>query len=150
MLRLFLIIIKKVSGDEGSTFFQFLQYDEIRVTREIYADGQNEYYINDTKVRLKDIQKMLSLVGIGVTGHHIISQGEADKVLNSSILERKEMIEEALGLKLYTWRIKETERKLEKTENNLREGEMARREIMPHLNFLKKQVEKIDKKKRAS
>ena len=138
---------KKSLGDEGSTFFQFLQYDEIRVTREIYADGQNEYYINDTKVRLKDIQEMLSLVGIGVTGHHIISQGEADKVLNSSILERKEMIEEALGLKLYTWRIKETERKLEKTENNLREGEMARREIMPHLNFLKKQVEKIDKRK---
>ena len=124
---------KKSLGDEGSTFFQFLQYDEIRVTREIYADGQNEYYINDTKVRLKDIQEMLSLVGIGVTGHHIISQGEADKVLNSS--------------KLYTWRIKETERKLEKTENNLREGEMARREIMPHLNFLKKQVEKIDKRK---
>lgn len=137
---------KKIQhGEEG--IFKFLSYDEIRISREIYADGTNEYIINDTKVRLKDIQEFLSIVNIGTTGHHIISQGEADRVLNASIKERKEMIEDALGLKLYQWRIRESEKKFEKIETHIKEGEISRREIAPHLQYLKKQVERIEKRK---
>jgi chromosome segregation ATPase len=127
--------------------FSFLQFDEIRITRELYADGANEYLINETKVRLKDIQELLSVANIGITGHHIISQGEADRILSASNKERKEMIEDALGLKLYQWRIKDAEKKLEKTDLHLREAEISRKEIAPHLQFLKKQVEKIDARK---
>jgi chromosome segregation protein len=127
--------------------FAFLQYDEVRISREIYADGANEYLINDTKVRLKDIQELLSTASIGSSGHHMISQGEADRVLNASSRERKEMIEDALGLKLYQWRIKEAEKKLEKAQAHLESGELSRREIAPHLHFLKKQVERIEARK---
>jgi chromosome segregation protein len=127
--------------------FSFLQFDEIRITREIYADGANEYLINETKVRLKDVQELLSVANIGTTGHHIISQGEADRILTASNKERKEMIEDALGLKLYQWRIKDAEKKLEKTDVHLREAEISRKEIAPHLQFLKKQVEKIEARK---
>jgi chromosome segregation protein len=134
-------------GSKGEGLFQFLQFDEIRISREIYADGLNEYFINDTKVRLKDVQELLSMVNIGSTGHHMISQGEADRILNASEKERKEMIEDALGLKLYAYRIKEAEKKLEKTDSNLKEGEIARREIAPQMNFLKKQVALIEKRK---
>ncbi|MEN9852183.1 MAG: hypothetical protein RI996_126, partial [Candidatus Parcubacteria bacterium] len=127
--------------------FSYLQFDEIRITREIYADGVNEYLINETKVRLKDVQELLSVSNIGTTGHHIISQGEADRILTASNKERKEMIEDALGLKLYQWRIKDAEKKLEKTDVHLREAEISRKEIAPHLHFLKKQVEKIEARK---
>ena len=80
--------------------------------REVFADGANKYSINGTEVRLKDIVDLLASVNIGSSGHHIISQGEADRVLNASNKDRRSMIEDALGLKIYQYRIKESERKL--------------------------------------
>jgi chromosome segregation protein len=122
-----------------------LDYDEVTITREVVADGVNKYSINGTDVRLKDIVDLLASVNIGSSGHHIISQGEADRVLNASSKDRRAMIEDALGLKIYQYRIKESERKLEKTNINMKEVQSLRREIAPHINFLKKQVEKIEK-----
>ncbi|NVN97238.1 AAA family ATPase, partial [Candidatus Nomurabacteria bacterium] len=122
-----------------------LDYDEVSIGREVYADGANKYSINGTEVRLKDVIDLLASVNIGSSGHHIISQGEADRVLNASNKDRRSMIEDALGLKIYQYRIKESERKLEKTILNMKEVAALRREIAPHLNFLKKQVEKVEK-----
>ena len=89
-----------------------LLFDEVSISREVYSDGQNVYKINGTDVRLKDIVELLSSVHIGSSGHHMISQGEADRILNSSSKDRRAMIEDALGLKIYQYRIRESERKL--------------------------------------
>ncbi len=124
-----------------------LDFDEIAITREVLVDGSNKYSINGTEVRLKDIIEMLSSVNIGSSGHHIISQGEADRILNSSLKERRAMVEDALGLKIYQYRIRESERKLERTRENMKEVGLLRKEIVPHLHFLKRQVEKIEKAK---
>lgn len=122
-----------------------LDYDEIVISREVFADGSNKYSINHSEVRLKDIVDLLASVNIGSSGHHIISQGEADRVLNASNKDRRAMIEDALGLKVYQYRIKESERKLEKTLLNIKEVQALRREIAPHLAFLKKQVQIVEK-----
>ncbi len=122
-----------------------MDYDEVVITREVFRDGTNEYLVNGTKVRLKDVYELLSSVSLGSTGHHIINQGEADRILNANIYERRSMIEEALGLRLFQWKIEESEKKLAKTEENIKQVESLRREIAPHLKFLKKQVEKIEK-----
>lgn len=122
-----------------------LDFDEITLSREVFADGGNTYAINGNEVRLKDIHELIASVNIGSSGHHIISQGEADRLLNAKPLERREMLEESLGLKLYQYRIKEAERKLDKTREHMREAESLRRELAPHIKFLKKQVEKIEK-----
>ncbi|MDB4984056.1 MAG: Smc, chromosome segregation ATPase, chromosome segregation protein [Patescibacteria group bacterium] len=122
-----------------------LDFDEITISREVFADGANKYTLNGNDVRLKDIHELIASVNIGSSGHHIISQGEADRLLNSKPAERREMLEESLGLKLYHYRIKEGERKLEKTREHVREAESIRRELAPHIKFLKKQVEKIEK-----
>lgn len=124
-----------------------LDFDEIRISREVFSDGTNSYKINGTEVRLKDIITLLSSVNIGASGHHIISQGEADRILSSSSKDRRVMIEDALGLKVYHTRIKESERKLDRTKDHIKEVEVSRREIVPHLKFLKKQVEKVEKVK---
>lgn len=124
-----------------------LDFDEIRISREVFRDGNNKYLINGTDVRLKDITELLASVHIGASGHHIISQGEADRILSASPKDRKNMIEDALGLRVYQLRVKESERKLEKTKSNLKEVTALRRELAPHLNFLRKQVEKIEKAK---
>ncbi|MCA9356168.1 AAA family ATPase [Candidatus Nomurabacteria bacterium] len=119
-----------------------LDFNEIVIAREVFKDGGSTYTINGSEVRLKDINDLLSSVNIGSSGHHIISQGEADRLLSASIKERREMIEDALGLKSYQYKLKESERRLEKSIENLKEVNIQRREIAPHLKFLKKQVEK--------
>src|SRR3989339_1301808 len=124
-----------------------LNYDVVSISREVFSDGLSKYILNGIEVRLKDIHNLLASVNIGSSGHHIISQGEADRILNTSPRDRKEMVEDALGLKIYQYKIKESERKLERTENNLKEVAMLRRENAPHFNFLKKQVEKFEKAK---
>ncbi len=137
--------IFKLSGDGGEDIN--LNYDTVSIAREVHSDGLNKYILNGTEVRLRDIHNLLASVNIGSSGHHIISQGEADRILNSSPKDRKEMVEDALGLKIYQYKIKESERKLERTEENMKEVVMLRRENAPHLNFLKKQVEKFEKAK---
>jgi chromosome segregation protein len=122
-----------------------LDYDEVVISREVFSDGANTYSINGTEVRLKDIIDLLSSVNIGSSGHHIISQGEADRVLNASNKDRRVMIEDALGLKVYQYRIAESLRKLDKTLLNMKEVQALRREIAPHLTFLKKQVQIVEK-----
>lgn len=122
-----------------------LDFDEITISREVFSDGTNTYKLNDSEVRLKDIIELVSSVHIGSSGHHIISQGEADRILNANAKDRRSMIEDALGLKVYQFRLKESERKLDKTLLNMKEVGSLRREIAPHLGFLKKQVEKIEK-----
>ncbi len=136
---------KKIFNFTNSGLGVSLDYDEISISREVFADGGNTYSINGTEVRLKDVVDLLASVNIGSSGHHIISQGEADRVLNASSKDRRAMIEDALGLKVYQYRIKESERKLEKTAINMKEVQSIRREIAPHILFLKKQVEKVEK-----
>jgi len=142
-----------ITFDNSNKIFSFtnsglgvsLDYDEIIIGREVFADGSNKYSINHTEVRLKDIVDLLASVNIGSSGHHIISQGEADRVLNATNKERRSMIEDALGLKVYQYRIKESDRKLEKTLLNIKEVQSLRREIAPHLAFLKKQVQIVER-----
>lgn len=122
-----------------------LDFDEVSIERVVHRDSVSEYFINGSAVRLKDIIELLASAHIGASGHHIISQGEADKILNANIRERREIIEEALGLKIYQYKKEESRRKLEKTEENIKQVESLRREIAPHIRFLQKQVEKIEK-----
>ncbi len=120
-----------------------IDYDEVSIKRVIYRDSQSEYIVNGSQVRLKDILEMLSSVHIGASSHHIISQGESDRILLASMQERRSMIEDALGLKIYHYKKMESVRKLLKTRENLEQVKALKKEIEPHLKFLEKQVAKI-------
>ncbi|MFA6095666.1 MAG: AAA family ATPase, partial [Candidatus Paceibacterota bacterium] len=122
-----------------------IDFDEVAIERVIHRDSLSEYLINGTQVRLKDVIELLSGAHIGASGHHMISQGEADRILNANSCERREMIEDALGLKIYQYKREESERKLERTRENMDKVESLRKEIAPHLKFLKKQVEKVER-----
>lgn len=122
-----------------------VDFDEVMIERTVHRDGQNEYAVNGSKVRLKDVQEILAAANIGPTGHHIISQGEADRILTASQKERREMIEDALGLKVYQYKKTEAEKKLKKTKENIEQVSSLRREVAPHLKFLEKQVKKLER-----
>ena len=134
----------KATFDNSKRLFN-IDFDEVSLERVVHRDNANEYLINGSPARLRDITELLAMAHIGASGHHIISQGEADRILSANIMERREMIEDALGLKIYQYKKIESQRKLEKTEENMKQVESLRREIAPHLKFLKKQVEKLEK-----
>lgn len=121
-----------------------VDFDEVAIARIVHRSGENEYLVNDSPARLKDITEILSNVGLGSSSHHIISQGEADRFLNASPKERKEIIEEALGLKIYQIKRADAEKRLEKTAENAKQVESLRKEIQHQLKFLKKETEKIE------
>ena len=121
-----------------------LDFDEVSIERVVHRGGSNDYLLNGSQVRLRDVQALLSQANIGASGHHIISQGEADRILSSSARERREMVEDALGLTGYLYKREEAERKLLKTADNMREVGALRRELAPHLKFLSSQVKKIE------
>lgn len=131
--------------DNSEKKFGNMDFDEVVIERKVYRDGVNEYFLNGSKSRLKDIIEVLSQVGLGASQHHIISQGEADRILYASSAERRAMIEDALGIKIFQLKRKESERKLEATEDNMRQVASLRREIQPHLRFLRTQAEKAEK-----
>ncbi len=135
--------VKVVFNNEQRIFD--LDFQEVLVERVVHRDGLNEYFINGSSVRLKDVLELLAKAHIGSSGHHIISQGEADKIISATPKERKAMVEDALGLKIYQYKRAESERKLKKTFENIGQVEGLRKEIAPHLRFLKKQVEKLEK-----
>jgi len=130
---------------DNSSKFLDVDYDEVIIERIVHRDGTNQYFVNKSLVRLKDVSELLSGANIGSSGHHIISQGEADRILNVNPKERQVMIEEALGLKIYQYKRIASEKKLEKVKENIESVQSLRRENAPHFKFLKKQVEKIEK-----
>ncbi len=134
----------KVVFDNSSKTLD-IDYKEVSIQRIVSRDGSNEYLINGSKVRAKDIQELLSAANIGASGHHIISQGEADKILSINPKERKGVIEEALGLKAFTMRKNEAERKLARTDDNLKEVLVEQRSVAPRISYLKREVDKIEK-----
>ncbi|MBI4093797.1 AAA family ATPase [Candidatus Kaiserbacteria bacterium] len=135
---------RSLAGQAGTRLLD-IDFTEVVIERIVHRDGQNEYLLNGTQVRLKDVIRLLAGANIGGSGYQIISQGEADRILNASPRERREMVEDALGLKLYQHKKAESERKLDETAVNIDKTKSLRRELAPHLTFLRQQVEKIEK-----
>ncbi len=93
--------------------------DEVMVTRRYYRSGDSEYYINRQSARLRDINEMFMDTGLGREGYSNIGQGRIDEILSLKSADRREIFEEAAGISKYRHRKEETERKLERTEDNL-------------------------------
>ncbi len=92
---------------------------EVAVTRRYYRSGESEYYINKQSVRLKDVNELFMDTGMGREGYSIIGQGKIDEILSVKSGERREVFEEAAGISKFRHRKEESERKLERTEENL-------------------------------
>ena len=119
--------------------------DEVMVTRRYYRSGDSEYYINKQSARLRDIHEMFMDTGLGRDGYSNIGQGRIDEILSLKSADRREIFEEAAGISKYRHRKEETERKLERTEDNLlRIGDKVS-ELELQLEPLKVQSEKAKK-----
>src|SRR5699024_6401747 len=68
--------------------------DKVTITRNLYRNGDSEYYINEDKCRLKEINELFLDSGLGKNAYNIISQGEVDEVLKARPEQRRSLIEE--------------------------------------------------------
>ncbi len=93
--------------------------DEVAIKRRLYKDGTNEYFINNEKVRLKDLTALILDSGMGKESFNIIGQGQIDNILSEKATERRTMFEEAAGVLKYKKRKEEAIRKLDKTHDNM-------------------------------
>lgn len=130
---------------DNSDSYIKVPYSEISVTRKVYRSGENEYYINNEKCRLKDINDLFLDSGMGKYAFNIISQGEVGKILSDSSLDRRSIIEEAAGVLKYKKRKEEALRKLDKTNDNLTRVKDIISELDTQLEPLKVQSEDAKK-----
>ena len=96
-----------------------LDLDEVSITRRLYRDGEAEYEINGVGCRLLDVQELLSDGGIGRRQHLIVGQGRLDAVLEGKGEVRRQIIEEAAGVRKHRVRKAKAERRLERTDADL-------------------------------
>ncbi|RBY82081.1 chromosome segregation protein SMC [Geodermatophilus sp. TF02-6] len=112
-----------------------IEYTEVSITRRMYRSGESEYEINGDKVRLLDVQELLSDSGIGREMHVIVGQGQLDAVLSGRPEDRRAFVEEAAGVLKHRRRKEKALRKLDAMQANLdRLGDLTaelRRQLKP-------------------
>jgi len=123
-----------------------IDFKEVVISRRINRDGETDYLINQSSVRLKDIVELLAKAKIGSQGMTIVNQGSADSILKASPKERRLMIEESLGLREFQLKKEEAKRRLVSTEENLSKTRALLEELLPHLRSLRRQVGKWERR----
>ncbi len=119
-----------------------IDYSEVKITRRAYRNGENEYLINNKRVRLKEINELLANSGLAERNYTVIGQGLVDSALSLRPEDRRRFFEEAAGIGLYRSRRGEAIQKLDKTRRNNERINDILIELNPRIRSLEKQQEK--------
>ncbi|MBQ4633816.1 MAG: AAA family ATPase [Bacilli bacterium] len=119
-----------------------LDYNEVSIKRRVYRDGTNEYFLNNEKCRLKDINDLLLDSGIAKESFNIISQGKVDEILSAKASDRRIIFEEAANVLKYKRRKEDAIRKLDRTHDNMNRINDIIAELEAQVEPLKEQAEK--------
>ena len=131
---------------ENKNKFFPVDFEEVVVTRQISRDGASKYYLNKSEILLRDLIDFFAKARLGSRGLIIIGQGDSDLFIRSSPLERREMIEEILGLREYQIKKADAERRLKNSNINLDKVSALIEEIEPHLRSLKRQTARWERR----
>ncbi|MGX8698839.1 MAG: chromosome segregation protein SMC, partial [bacterium] len=122
-----------------------VESDEVEVTRRYYRSGESEYCINRKVVRLRDVNELFMDTGLGRDGYSNIGQGKVDSILSAKSTDRREIFEEAAGISRYRHRKEESERKLQRAEDDLLRVNDKIAELELQVEPLRKQSETAKK-----
>ncbi|HTO09304.1 MAG TPA: chromosome segregation protein SMC, partial [Myxococcota bacterium] len=123
-------------------------FSEIQISRRLYRDGESEYLINKTPVRLRDVLDFFLDTGVGTRGYTIVEQGHIAELVSSKPDERRIIFEQAAGIGKYRQRRKETESKLRATEQNLLRVNDILVELRRQIGSLDRQAAKANRYKK--
>jgi len=131
--------------DNASKFFP-VEFAEVSVMRQIARDGASKYFLNKSEILLRDLVDFFAKARLGSRGLVVVTQGNSDVFIRATPQERREMIEEILGLREYQIKKFDAERRLKNSEINLDKAKALIEEILPHLRSLKRQTSRWEKR----
>src|SRR5581483_4553560 len=131
---------------ENKNKFFPVDFEEVVVSREIRRDGASKYFLNRSEILLRDLVDFFAKARLGSRGLIIIGQGDSDLFIRSTPMERREMIEEILGLREYQLKKADAERRLKNSRINLDKTRALIEEIVPHLRSLKRQTNRWERR----
>ena len=127
-----------------------IEFGEVTIGRRAYRDGDNEYLLNGSKVRLRDVTELLAQTGLARRTYAVIGQGLIDQALSLRAEERRALFEEAAGISLYQHKREEALRRLEDTQRNLERVKDILAEIGPRVRQLERQARRAEDYARLS
>ncbi len=134
-----------LENDGGAFPTKYMSYSEIMVTRKLHRSGESEYLINKETARLKDVHEIFMDTGAGSKGFSIIAQGTIGKIIVAKPTERRTLIEEAAGITKFKVRKRESERKLDATDQNLLRLNDIIIELKRQIDHLERQAKKAER-----
>jgi len=126
---------------------KYANYSEIKISRRIYREGDNEYSINKTPCRLLDIREFFMDAGVGARTYSIVEQERISKLVEAKPEERRQFIEEAAGIIKYKTRKESALRKMESTRQNITRLNDITREVKSQMNSISRQAKKAERYK---
>lgn len=121
-----------------------VDFSEVTIARRAYRSGENEYYLNGSRVRLKDINELLAKGGLSRQTYTVVGQGMIDRVLSLHADERRQLFEEAAGITFHRQKRAGALEKLQSTQDNLLRLHDIVKEVEPQLRRLEKQAERAE------
>jgi len=125
---------------DNSTHWLPIEFDEVIVTRRAYRSGENEYLINNTKVRLRDVVELFQRAQVGQNSYAFMGQGMVEQVLSLRPEDRRALIEEAAEVRIYRGKLEDAQHKLKATRENMDRVRLLVREIEPRITQLERQA----------
>ncbi len=127
-----------------------IEFSEVTITRRAYRSGENEYLLNGSRVRLRDIAELLAESGLSQRTYTVIGQGLVDAALSLRPQERRTLFEDAAGISLYRSQREDAIRRLDETQHNLERVYDILSEITPRLRRLARDAERVEEHRRLS
>ncbi|MBX2987120.1 MAG: chromosome segregation protein SMC [Bdellovibrionaceae bacterium] len=134
-----------LENDGGPFPARYLKHSEIMLTRRLHRNGEGEYFINKEPARLKDVQEVFMDTGAGSKGFSIIQQGMIGKIITAKPEDRRHLIEEAAGITKFKARKKESQRKLQSTDQNLVRLQDIVGELKRQIDSLQRQAQRAER-----
>ncbi len=122
-----------------------LDVSEISIKRRVFRSGESQYFINNTHVRLKEIKELFYDTGIGKSAYSILEQGKIDQILSQRPEDRRYIFEEAAGITRFKQKSQEAEKKLLKTDENIKQVEGILKEVKHTYDTRKVQAQRAEK-----
>jgi chromosome segregation protein len=118
------------------------EYNEVVVTRRLFRSGESEYLLNNTKCRLKNIIDLFMDTGLGSDSYSVIELKMVEAILSGRGEDRRNLFEEAAGIKKYKLQRKEATKKLNDVINDLTRVNDLMEEVRKNVNTLYRHAQK--------
>ncbi|WP_314885171.1 AAA family ATPase [Psychrobacter immobilis] len=134
------LTFEHTQNEQNGIRHEFNLYQELSVRRQVNKEGRSDYFINGTRCRRRDVVDVFLGTGLGARSYAVIEQGMIGRIVESSPMQLREFIEEAAGVSRYQARREETQKKLEKTRDNLARLHDMQSELVNQQKRLSKQA----------